>query len=226
MISMLKALPTFKEMHVDKDPVTLLKAIKRLTFKFDNEKEYEISLIEAIDKLYCTYQTKDMSTIQYLEKFNNLMNIIEHYGGSIGVHKKITEGILAKHSGGTYDEVNWKLTYIDSQIEQATYEGKEKMLARMFLNRVDCARYGTMLTKLHNEYVTGRRNDYPNDRVSAFALINNWQSGQKTHIQFKYKWSIIYSGWNQITRRNHLLGMWKIRSDFSIVSKRKLCKET
>jgi hypothetical protein len=104
-----------------------------------------------------------------LEKFNNLINIIEHYGGSIGMYKKISEGILAKHSVGTYDEVNWKLTYTDSQIEQATCEGKEQMLARMFL----------MLTKLHNDFVTGRRSVYPNNRVTTFALINNWQSGHE-----------------------------------------------
>ena len=176
MVSKLKAMPTFKEMHVTKDPVTLLKAIKGLTFKFDNEKEHEMSLVEAIDKLYRTYQTKDITNIQFLEKFNNLIDVIEHYGGTIGVHKKITEGILAKHTGGTYDEVNWKLTYTDSQVEKATHEGKEKMLARMFLNRVDRGRYGTMLTTLHNDYVTGRRDVYPNNTVSAFALINNWQN--------------------------------------------------
>ena len=113
-----------------------------------------MSLVEAIDKLYRTYQMKDMSNIQYLEKINNLISIIEHYGGTIGVLKKITEGILAKHTSRTYDEVNWKLTCTESQVKKATYEGKEKMLARMFLNRVDRALYGTMLTKLHNDYVT------------------------------------------------------------------------
>jgi hypothetical protein len=61
------------------------------------------------------------------------------------------------------------------QIKQANNEGKERVLARMFLNRVDCARYSAMLTKLHNDYVTGQRDIYPNDRISAFALINNWQ---------------------------------------------------
>jgi uncharacterized protein YabN with tetrapyrrole methylase and pyrophosphatase domain len=88
IISKLKALPTFKEIHVDKDPVTLLKAIKELTFKFDNEKLYDMSLAEAIDNLNRTYQTKDMSNIQYLENFNNLINVIDHYVGSIGVHKR------------------------------------------------------------------------------------------------------------------------------------------
>jgi hypothetical protein len=31
-----------------------------------------------------------------------------------------------------------------------------------------------MITKLHNDYVTGRHDIYHNCRVSAFALVNNW----------------------------------------------------
>jgi hypothetical protein len=67
------------------------------------------------------------------------VDVIEHYGGAIGVHPSITNGLLAKHTGGVFDEVNWRLTYTDSQIQDATLKGKEKMLARMFLNRVDRA---------------------------------------------------------------------------------------
>jgi hypothetical protein len=40
-----------------------------------------------------------------------------------------------------------------------------------------------MLVKLHNDYVTGRRDVYPNDRFSAFALINNWNIGYKKPYQ-------------------------------------------
>jgi hypothetical protein len=50
MTAKLKALPTFKNLHANRNPVKLLKAIKGLTFKFDNEKRYEMSLVEAIDK--------------------------------------------------------------------------------------------------------------------------------------------------------------------------------
>jgi hypothetical protein len=77
MLAKLKALPTVKEMHTEKDPVKLLKSIKGLTFKFDSEKEYEMSLVEAIDKLYRIYQTKEMSNAQFLDKFNNLVDVIE-----------------------------------------------------------------------------------------------------------------------------------------------------
>ena len=174
MLAKLKALSTFKEMHTEKDPIKLLKSSKGLTFKFDSEKEYEMNLVEAIDKFYQIYQTKEMSNTQFLDKFNNLVDVIEHYGGSVGIHNNITNSILAKHTDGVFDSVNWKLAYTDAQVQQATEEGKERILARMFLNRIDRSRYGAMLVKLHNDYVTGRRDIYPNSRISAFALINNW----------------------------------------------------
>jgi hypothetical protein len=58
MTAKLKALPTFKKLHADENPIKLLKAVKGLTFKFDNGKEYEMSLVEAIDKLYQIHQTE------------------------------------------------------------------------------------------------------------------------------------------------------------------------
>jgi hypothetical protein len=134
MSAKLKALPTFKEVHTEKDPVKFLKSIKGLTFKFDSEREYEMSLVKALNKLYCIYQTKEMSNTHFLDKFNNLVDVIEHYGGTVGVHKKITSNTLAKHTDGIFDEVNWKLAYTGAQIQQATDKGKERILARMILN--------------------------------------------------------------------------------------------
>jgi hypothetical protein len=86
-----------------------------------------------------------MTNTQFLEKFNNLIDVIEHYGGTIGVHKEITEDILAQHTGGIYNSVNWKLANKDEQMKQANQKGKGRFLARMFFNRVDRARYGSML---------------------------------------------------------------------------------
>jgi hypothetical protein len=54
-MAILKALPTLKEIHTVKDPVKLLKINRGLRFKFNSEKEFEMSLVEAIDKLYQTY---------------------------------------------------------------------------------------------------------------------------------------------------------------------------
>jgi hypothetical protein len=79
-------------------------------------------LVEVIDKLY---QSKDMTNTKLLEKFNNLIDVIEHYVGTIGVHKKVTEDILVQHTGGIYDGVNWKLSYIHEQMKQAMEKEKK-----------------------------------------------------------------------------------------------------
>ena len=223
MTAKLKDIPTFNEVHYEKDRVNILKAIQGLTFRFDSEKEYKMSLVEAVDKLFRLYQSKDMSNTQFLEKFNNLIDVIEHYGGIIGVLKKITEDILAQHTGGTYDSVNWKLAYTDEQMKHATEKGKERCLARMFLNRVDRTRYDSMLVKLHNDYVTRRRDVYPNHRISAFALINNWNNGyEKSYQNPSYSGICFCSKWIKIFKWIRLLGMRKGRSHIGRMYQRKL----
>jgi hypothetical protein len=54
-------------MHSDKDPIRLFKAIKDLKFRFDSNKEYKMSLLEDIDKLFQLYQSKDMTNAQFLD---------------------------------------------------------------------------------------------------------------------------------------------------------------
>jgi hypothetical protein len=73
-----------------------------------------------------------MTNTKFLDKFDNLVDVIEHYAGAIGVHQSITNGFLAKYTGRVFDEVNWRLTYTNSRIQDTTLKGKEKMLARMF----------------------------------------------------------------------------------------------
>jgi hypothetical protein len=50
LVSKLKELPTYQEMHVRKDALQLLKAIKAFTFMSNNNKEYEMSLVEADER--------------------------------------------------------------------------------------------------------------------------------------------------------------------------------
>jgi hypothetical protein len=120
------------------------------------------------------FQTREMSNTQFRDKFNNLTDIIEHYGGSVGVHRNVTEDMLSESTSDVYDNMNWRSTYTDTQIQEAIEKGKEKILSRMFLARVDKNRHGQMMAKLQYDYVTGRHDVYPNIRVAAFALINNW----------------------------------------------------
>jgi hypothetical protein len=176
MMAKLNGISSFKTIHAEKDSLALLKMIKGLVFRFDGEKEFELSLVEANDKLHKMYQTKEMTNVQFRDKFNNLIDVIEHFGGTVGVHRKVTEQFLAAYTDGIYEDENWRTAYTDKQVNEATQQGREKILARMFLTRADRGRYGSMMAKLQNDYITGRKDVYPDTRIEAFLLLNNWNS--------------------------------------------------
>ena len=126
MTSKLKAMPTFKMMHAKRDALALLKGIKGLTFMFDGEKEFEMSLVEAVDKFYKIYQGRDMTNIQYRDMFNNALEVIEHYGGTIGVHKQVTAEIIARETGIPFNEETWMTSYTAAQFKAAADKGQEE----------------------------------------------------------------------------------------------------
>jgi hypothetical protein len=78
MISKLKDLPIYCEMHEQEDTLKLLKSIKSLTFMSGNNKEYKMNLVKADDKFHKIYQLKDMPNIEFFKIFNNLVEGIEH----------------------------------------------------------------------------------------------------------------------------------------------------
>jgi hypothetical protein len=175
MVSKLKELPTYQEIHAKKDALKLLKTIKGLTFMSNNNKEYEMSLVKADERFHLIYQEKDMSNLQYQKTFDNMVEVIEHYDGTVGLHWGVLTKTLKEETGKTYDKLSWMMDYTQVEFENAVQKSKEKVLARMFLLKCDKDRYGLMLAKLQNNHVTGQ-NAYPVTRLATYALINNWNN--------------------------------------------------
>ena len=199
MISKLKTLDTYKDMHIKKDALNLLKAIKDFTFMFDGE--YEMSLAEAIDRFYRIYQGKDMSNLEYRNLFDNGLEVIEHFGGSIGIHKHVTEKVLAETLSTQLKESSETEKYTSTQYQESAKKGQERMLARMFLLKCDKERYTTMLNKLANDHISGR-NAYPETRHAAYTLLNNWILDRKPSSSHYLTLSQHGSSFNQESGRN------------------------
>jgi hypothetical protein len=64
-----------------------------------SSKEYEMSLVEADDKFRRIFQSKDMTNIQCLKTFDNMVEIIEHYDDTVGLHWSALAKILEKETG-------------------------------------------------------------------------------------------------------------------------------
>jgi len=64
--------------------VWILEAIKGITYRFEGQRFAYLSLDDARTSYYTFRQGKDESLADYLENFCYHVDILEHYGGSIG----------------------------------------------------------------------------------------------------------------------------------------------
>jgi hypothetical protein len=167
----LEAMPSFETMDVDQDSVTLLKAIKGMTYKFADQKYLPFALADAVVRLDHMFQSKDTTDSEYLEKFKSMVAVIEHYRGTVGVHPKMVQNELAVIMGSSYSD---SITYSTTQIAEAKVVGKERYLACLFLMGSDKTRYGDMFTELHNDHAKGIVDAYPKTVANAYSLMDTW----------------------------------------------------
>jgi hypothetical protein len=124
------------------------------------------------------YQTKDMTNVQFRNKFNILVEVIEHYGGAVSVHKNVTQNCLAKLSGGIYI---LKVYTPKSRSRKQTKKVRKRYWHECFWSK----RINPGMAIL-TFFIIGRCNVYLDSRISAFALLNNWngtyERGFNMHI--------------------------------------------
>jgi hypothetical protein len=84
-----------------------------------------------------------MTMQAYLEMFQNIVDVIEHSGGSIGNHPGIVAAIIKKH-GLTV------ATITSDEMAALDLEGQQEYLAVSFLLNVDQARYASYIQGVKN----------------------------------------------------------------------------
>ena len=84
----LEALPEFKAICDSDDVLGLLKHMKSINFKFEDQKYPFGSVYFANKRFYNYKQGSEDTNNQHYEKFNNLVSVVESYGGQIG-HESI-----------------------------------------------------------------------------------------------------------------------------------------
>jgi hypothetical protein len=163
-----EALANFESMSTKGDGLALLQSIKDLVYNFQSLKY----LPHALDELKrCFYQClhgKYATTATYLEKFQNMLDVIKHSGGSIGEDPGILESLITKRQQD--------LTIMtDDKISDANKEAQEQYLAVAFLLSVDHVQYGQLIEDLENNYLVQGQDNYPEMVTAAYNLLTNWK---------------------------------------------------
>jgi len=171
--SKMKQQATWAQVSVDQDAIALIVMIKSITFRFEDQKYLPLALYMAKSNLYNMRQG-NLSNHDYLQRFNNLVDVATAYNGQL--HDQSIVDIVTErlHVGIPYNALN------DAQKAVVQTASSDLYLSTMFIHQSDRRRYGKLSEELENSFTKGN-NDYPNNLVSAYHLINeykNWSPKQ------------------------------------------------
>jgi hypothetical protein len=146
------------------DLLGLTRLIKSIVFKFDDQKFLPVSLHQAKQNFYIMRQGQ-MTNAEYLEKFNNLVDIASSYNGDILDPAVLEYCRLKLHPGTVIANQNIAEMLIVRQT------ASDLCLATAFILQCDRRRFGKLLEELENDFTKGH-NNYPSDMVKAYQLLN------------------------------------------------------
>jgi hypothetical protein len=157
----------YNDMNEDCDSLELIKVIKGIAYKFESQKNIYLALDNAKCAFYTYHQGADKTNANCTSKFKNTIKVIEHYGGNIGEDKALMLEEL-KLVGDDANRVS------PMEIETAMEMAKSKSHNAMaFLERVDKARYGQLISDLKNQFTRGT-DQYPTSITDTYNLLLNY----------------------------------------------------
>jgi len=100
------------------------------------------------------------------------------------MHKLKAWADVVKHCGGDIAG-SWKNIPEDFGTQEDREEAAlDYNLATAYIKGMDRTRYGVLAAELKNSYAKGQ-NDYPTDLVTAFALLNSYETPKNEQVQHK-----------------------------------------
>eukprot|EP00978_Attheya_sp_CCMP212_P029308 scaffold103639_cov67-Attheya_sp.AAC.7 len=169
----IEALDNYQMMESDADGLKLLRMIKDLVFNFQSQKYLPLVLDESKARFYYWKQGKYSTPQVYLEQFQNMVDVIEHSGGTIGDEPGVVNMIMASK--------NLNMAAIPpADLAVIMKEARDQCLAMSFLARSDRNRYGQKIEDLENDFLRGQDN-YPKTVSAAYSLLINWKQEHHAH---------------------------------------------
>ena len=163
----LEALNTYETMKQESDGLELLIAIKDLLYNVQDRTYVPLSIHLAKQQFYLNSQGQSTSIAAYYEQFNNIIEMLEHCGASLGEDDGIITKVLEHHdiepAGATA-----------TQKENTQIEAQEWYYGLAFLMGADCVRFGRYLEDLENDFTQGV-DQYHKSRVDAHHVLANWK---------------------------------------------------
>ena len=115
------------------------------------------------------YQDRTTNVTQYHDKFKNMVDVIEHCGGTVVDGMVLMAAIREAIAAEDLD-----IALIAEKIEEVYNDAKEQQMACAFILSADRARFGRLIEELENSFVEG--NDrFPKTLEAAHKRLEYWK---------------------------------------------------
>ena len=165
----------YKEVYDDQDGIELLLMIKGIVYNFQSQKYLPQAIHEAKRRFYMLQQGRHTTTIQYLEQFQNTLDVLKHCGGTIGDDPGLGKFII---EGKGMDP----LSATDAEMANAQAIGQESYIAMAFIMGSDRVRFGKLLENMENDFIQGRAT-FPTTLTTAYNLLINWKQDPRNMMR-------------------------------------------
>ena len=116
-----------------------------------------------------------MTTQVFMERFQNLIDVIEYSGGSIGIQPGIVKALATEKQ----IDVNRLTRQEKDELEK---EAQGRYLAMTFTLNSDRTKYGTLIEDLENSYLHGE-DRFPKTMTNAYNLLTNWKQDMRNMLR-------------------------------------------
>lgn len=177
MRAQLEASKNWPKIKREKDGLKLLTEIKTICFNYQSQKYSPQAVHEAQYRFYHFHQGQNMTIQAYLEKFQNIVDVIEHVGGGM-----VISPAIYKTAASNLDII--VETTNQAEKMKLSYAAYDLYLAIAFIMHSDRRRYGKIIQDLENNYTQGNDN-WPRTLIGAFNLLLNWKHDFKPKSDYK-----------------------------------------
>jgi hypothetical protein len=119
-----------------------------------------------------------MTTQAYLEHFQNIVDVIEHSGGTIG-HQPGTKKMVAHAAGVDVVDID---DMSKEERDDLQKDAQLRYLAVAFILGSDRPQFGRLIENIENDYLQGQ-NNYPTTVTAAYNLLTNWKQDPRNLMQ-------------------------------------------
>ena len=167
----------FDQVETNRNPLELIKRVKRISCGFDAHKMLYYAVAQSIKKVILYRQDQRMDNAVFKEEFDALWQTVEQFGGNLGYHPVLISRRAAEIAlaAGRVDADGNGDPNEDDVAEATTYVSN-KMKACFMLSGANKHSHTQVKNYLENLYLTTNQDQSPDNTDKVLGLLNNFKT--------------------------------------------------